>query len=98
MWGALDPVAGPYAQTVSGMIRDGGQYVLYSRLGGMTANVGISDLLYRGVTVRCYPMCSLSRHGLRFQRLRGTAALAQDSRRIAVSPRCAYVADALPYS
>ena len=52
MWGAVDPVAGPYAQTVSGMIRDGGQYVLYSRLGGMTANVGISDLLYRGVTVR----------------------------------------------
>ena len=54
MWGAVDPVAGPYAQTMSSMIRDGGQYVLYSRLGGMTANVGIPDLLYRGVTVRRY--------------------------------------------
>ena len=52
MWGAVDPVAGPYAQTMTSLIRDGGQLVLYSRLGGMTANVGISDLLYRGVKVR----------------------------------------------
>ena len=52
MWGAVDPVAGPYAETLTSLVRDGGQLVAYSRLGGMTAHVGISDLLYRRVTVR----------------------------------------------
>ena len=52
VWGAVDPVAGPYAQTMGSMVRDGGQLVVYSRLGGMTANVGVADLLYRRVTVR----------------------------------------------
>jgi len=52
VWGAVDPVAGPYAETITRLIRDGGQLVVYSRLGGMTASVGVSDLLYRRVTVR----------------------------------------------
>jgi len=52
VWGVVDPVAGPYAETITSLIRDGGQLVVYSRLGGMTASVGVADLLYRRVTVR----------------------------------------------
>ena len=60
-YAALDPVAGPFAEKLTQSVRDGGTYLLYSRLGGMTAHVGIEDLLYRGVTVRspCAPSTAL---------------------------------------
>lgn len=50
-YAVIDPVAGPFAEQLTKSVRNGGTYMLYSRLGGMTAHVGIADLLYRGVTV-----------------------------------------------
>ena len=50
-YAVVDPVAGPFAEQLTASVREGGTYLCYSRLGGFTANVGIKDLLYRGVKV-----------------------------------------------
>ena len=51
-YAVIDPVAGPFAEKLTQSVRDGGTYLVYSRLGGMTAHLGIPDLLYRDVRVR----------------------------------------------
>lgn len=53
-YAAIDPVAGPFSQQIGQSLRDRATYIIYSRLGGMTANIGIADLIYRGIVVRCY--------------------------------------------
>lgn len=47
----MDPIGGDVAAKITASIRDKGELLVYSSMTGMTSNVGIPDLLYRGVKV-----------------------------------------------
>ena len=51
----MDPVGGPFVEKITQSIRDSGTLIVYSAMGGLTATVGIPDLLYRDVRVRPPP-------------------------------------------
>jgi NADPH:quinone reductase-like Zn-dependent oxidoreductase len=54
-WAAVDPIGGDIAQKITQSLRDDGTLLVYSSMAGMTSNVGIPDLLYRGVKVNSRP-------------------------------------------
>ena len=57
-WAAVDPIGGDIAQKITQSLRDEGTLLVYSSMTGPTTNVGIPDLLYRGVKVgRTFPTC-----------------------------------------
>lgn len=51
-YAAVDPVGGPFTEKVTQSVRDSGTVIIYSAMGGLTANAGIPDLLYRDVRLR----------------------------------------------
>ena len=51
-WGAVDAVAGPLTQRISGSVRDGGLVLIYGAMGGLEFTGSVGDVLFRSVTVR----------------------------------------------
>ena len=73
-WAAVDPIGGDIAHKITQSLRDDGTLLVYSSMTDVTSNVGIPDLLYRGVKVGCGTCLCV-------QRLSAPAAISQGSAR-----------------
>ena len=50
-WAAIDPIGGDIAAKITASLRDDGELLVYSLMTVPTTNVGIHDILFRGVKV-----------------------------------------------
>ena len=50
-WAAFDPIGGDIAAKITASLREDGELFVYSLMTVPTTNVGIHDILFRGVKV-----------------------------------------------
>ncbi len=50
-WAAVDPIGGDIAGKITACLRDDGELIVFGAMSVVTSNVGIRDIMFRGVKV-----------------------------------------------